>query len=83
MRTYTAAEIAERWCTCVETVHAVRKAGTLRAFSISPPGARKKHWRFSEDALIAFEMQQANREPPAPRARPRRQRDTAGVIEFF
>lgn len=79
----TPKELATRWRTCVETVHAIRKAGEIPAFSVSPSGSRKKHWRFTEAAVLAYEQRQANGEPPAPRSRTRRQRETSGVIEFF
>jgi len=72
---------AKRWGCKPAVVISHIKAGRLRAFSLSPPGTRRPHWRIPIEAVTEFEA--ANQARPALPKPTRRRRQTAGVIQFY
>jgi hypothetical protein len=74
-------DIQDRYGVTVHTVLGWIHSGELRAINVGRrPGTRKPRWRITQAALDAFE---ALRTPNAPAPRVRRQKQPAGVIEFY
>jgi hypothetical protein len=76
---WTPPEIAARWRVSEDKIHALIRAGRLRAFDVASPGSTRPRWRVPLDALLAFE---AGRSPETAAPKKRRRREAA-VIEFF
>lgn len=75
----TPPELARRWRCAPETVLGLIRKGYLRAFTLSPPGARRPRWRIPPDAIVEYEQRRSARMPEKPMRR-RRQPD---VIPYF
>lgn len=69
--TLTPPQVAARWKCKPETVHKLIEAGLLRAFTLSPPGTKRKRWRVTLDAVLAYEAGDTSK---AVEAKPRRSR---------
>ncbi len=80
-RTFTVADLTERYGVSEHTVLGWIRSGELKAFSVGrSPGAKKPRWRVSAEAVESFELR---RTPTPPKARARRRRRDVSVIEFF
>lgn len=71
MITLTPPQVAARWKCKPETVRRLLEAGQLRGFTLSPPGAKRRHWRVSLDVVLAFESGQSTPDPKPARSRRR------------
>ncbi len=78
----TVADVAARLGVDGETVLAWLHAGTLRGVNVARPGCRRPRWRIAAEEFERFLAARTSAPPRSP-ARPRRQKETAGVIEFF
>lgn len=81
-RTFTVADICERYGVDEHTVLAWLKTGELKGFSVSVrPGSKRPRWRITEQALAEFELSRSPT-PPTPRARRRKSAD-ADTIRYY
>jgi hypothetical protein len=71
--------VARRWGCKPSRVVALCRAGALRAFTLSPPTARRPRWRITAEAVREFEARQHVSQAPPQR---RRKRDVE-IIKFF
>jgi excisionase family DNA binding protein len=81
LRTYTVADLTERFGVGEHTVLAWIRSGELKAMNVGRTlGGKKPRWRISAEAVESFEL----RRTPAPApVKARRKRRDASVIEFF
>ena len=80
-RYYTPPEVAKEWWKCSpDRVVDLIKSGKLRAFTLSPPGCKRPHWKIPEEAILEFEL--AN-QPKPPTPKPRRRRALPPTIDYF
>jgi excisionase family DNA binding protein len=79
--TLSVREVASRYAVSVHTVLTWIGSAELRAVNVARhPGAKRRRWRVTAEALAAWELTRTA-SPPLPRARRRRQ--PAEVIEFY
>lgn len=77
----TPPELARRWRCTPETILAHIRAGRLRAFTLSPPTAKRPRWRIASSAVEEFENVHTAQQPVKSPRRSRRKRD-AGYVEY-
>jgi excisionase family DNA binding protein len=81
-RTFTVADLCERFGVGEHTVLGWIRSGELKAMNVGrSPGGKKPRWRISAEAVSDFEL----RRTPAPAAMTpqRRRRIASSVIKFF
>ena len=73
---FSPTELAARWNCTPETVLAMIRRGTLRAFTLSPPDSKRPRWRVSRAAVEDYEAGSVRAKPPEQTRPSRRSRDT-------
>lgn len=82
----TPPELAKIWRRHPSAVVSLIKSGKLKAFTLSPPGTRRPHWRIRKEAVGEFEKEQEQQQaPPAKQqARPvKAYTPRKNLIKFF
>ncbi|WP_410000387.1 helix-turn-helix domain-containing protein [Planctomyces sp. SH-PL14] len=79
---FSPTELAARWNCTPETILAMIRRGTLRAFTLSPPGCKRPRWRVSRAAVEDYEAGPVQVKPPEQPRPSRRSRDTQ-LKRFF
>jgi hypothetical protein len=82
MTVLTPPQLATRWKAKPETVRRLLETGQLRGFTISPPGTKKRHWRITLDAVLAYESGDSTSAQAQPKQRRRLVRAEAPVGPF-
>jgi predicted site-specific integrase-resolvase len=81
MRSYTVAEVADRFAVSEHVVLSWIKTGQIRALNCArSPAAKRPTWRIPESSIAEFE---ARRMPTAVVISPRKRRQKNDVIEFY
>ncbi|MGH7172808.1 MAG: helix-turn-helix domain-containing protein [Gemmataceae bacterium] len=79
--TFTVRDISARFGVGEHTVLAWINSGELRAVNVGRrPGAKKRRWRISQQALDAFELARTHTPPPP---RTKRRKRPADFIRFY
>lgn len=78
----TPPQLAKRWLCTPETVLSHIKAGRLRAFTLSPPDAKRPRWRISPDAITEFERLHSAHQPQQPVRRRRQAKREPQYVEY-
>jgi hypothetical protein len=81
----TPPELAKIWRCHPSAVIALIRRGELKAFTLSPPGTKRPHWRIRKDAVAEFEK--THRDPPPSKQQAKRVYKehplVANAIKFF
>lgn len=80
--TFLVREVAERWRCSLDAIYGLIHAGQLRAFQISPPGAKRPSYRIPADAVVAHESRQSQQPPAMPKLRRKKTRPE-GWVKYF
>jgi hypothetical protein len=75
-------ELADRWRCSLDAVYGLIHAGQLRAFQISPPGAKRPSYRIPADAVVQYESRQVSETPAKPKRRRKKSRPE-GWVQYF
>ncbi len=79
---YRPSELAARWRCSLDSVYSMIRAGSLRAFVVSKPAAKRKSYRVPADAVAEHESRRStSTRPPTRRRKIKSQR--ADYVEFF
>jgi len=81
--TFLPRELADRWRCSLDAIYGLIHAGQLRAFQISPPGAKRPSYRIPADAVIEHESRQSQQPPPKPTRRRKQRRRPEGWVNYF
>jgi excisionase family DNA binding protein len=79
--THSVREVADHYGVSMRTVLQWIDNGSLHAVNVARhPGARRPHWRITDDSLQAFEATRITK--PAP-SRSRRRKPSGEAVEFY
>ena len=82
MSDLTVSQVAKELHIRRDAVVAFLRSGDLAGYDVTAPGARRKSYRITRDALDAFK-QGRSAKLPAPQPKRYRQRQPVAVREFF
>lgn len=81
--TLTPPMVAERWGVSAESVVSLIKRGELRAFTTSPPTAKRPRWRIPLASVEAFEGGKQIAAPVPSQPGPSRRSVMAGIPSVY
>ena len=79
---FTISDVAEELRIRREHVIGLLKSGALQGYDVTPPGAKRKAYRITRQALDAFKAERAAQQHKATRRSVKPKRD-ASYVEYF